>query len=237
MQSSDKDNNSIPGDTSFFIRDLHEEPYVITNIFNKIKKILGDNINLGRVYLNGQFPGRNGFFHVDDCDRTVLIYLSKWDVEWGGFTHILGENFPESKIIEPIFNRFVCFPGNLLHKAYSFSYQHCPMRISLSYKETLDNPWTKVNESIGQKVKIKIKNITEKADLIDKKISSATVGFNINEMSSVDRNSLRVAISESIIDPNLPKPIIINESIEVASCLGSDSSGSLINGILVTLLL
>ncbi len=36
-------------------------------------------------------------------------------------------------------------------------------RISLSYKETLDNPWTKVNESLGKKVKIKIKNITEKA--------------------------------------------------------------------------
>lgn len=82
-----------------------------------------------------------------------------------------------------------------------------------------------------------LKNITEKFDLIDKKISSATVGFNINEMSSIDRNSLRVAISESLIEPNLPKPIIINESIEVASYLGSDSSGSLINGILVTLLL
>ncbi|MBI64466.1 MAG: transcription antitermination factor NusB [Chloroflexi bacterium] len=97
------------------------------------------------------------------------------------------------------------------------------------------------NQKIGKKDKELtrniLKNITEKADLIDKKISSATVGFNINEMSSVDRNSLRVAISESIIDPNLPKPIIINESIEVASCLGSDSSGSLINGILVTLLL
>ena len=82
-----------------------------------------------------------------------------------------------------------------------------------------------------------LKNITEKSNLIDKKISSATVGFNINEMSSIDRNSLRVAISESLIEPNLPKPIIINESIEVASYLGSDSSGSLINGILVTLLL
>ena len=82
-----------------------------------------------------------------------------------------------------------------------------------------------------------LKNITEKFDLIDKKISSATVGFNINEMSSIDRNSLRVAISESLIEPNLPKPIIINESIEVASYLGSDSSGSLINGILVTRLL
>ena len=30
-------------------------------------------------------------------------------------------------------------------------------RISLSYKETLDNPWTKVMNSVGQKVKIKNK--------------------------------------------------------------------------------
>ena len=48
-------------------------------------------------------------------------------------------------------------------------------RISLSYKETLDNPWTKVNESIGQKVKIKIKNITEKA--IFGELDSGLVGM------------------------------------------------------------
>ena len=97
------------------------------------------------------------------------------------------------------------------------------------------------NQKIGKKDKELtrkiLKSIAEKSSLIDEKISSATVGFNINEMPSIDRNSLRVAISESLIEPNLPKPIIINESIEVASYLGSDSSGSLINGILVTLLL
>ena len=36
-------------------------------------------------------------------------------------------------------------------------------RISLSYKATLDNPWDKIRDKIGQKVKIKIKNITDKA--------------------------------------------------------------------------
>jgi len=36
-------------------------------------------------------------------------------------------------------------------------------RISLSYKETSENPWSKLMESVGEKVKIKIKNITEKA--------------------------------------------------------------------------
>ena len=36
-------------------------------------------------------------------------------------------------------------------------------RISLSYRETLENPWKKMNESVGQIVETKIKNITDKA--------------------------------------------------------------------------
>jgi small subunit ribosomal protein S1 len=36
-------------------------------------------------------------------------------------------------------------------------------RISLSYKATLENPWDAVKEKIGQEVKIKINNITDKA--------------------------------------------------------------------------
>jgi small subunit ribosomal protein S1 len=36
-------------------------------------------------------------------------------------------------------------------------------RISLSYKATLENPWEKIQDKIGKQVKIKIKNITDKA--------------------------------------------------------------------------
>ena len=36
-------------------------------------------------------------------------------------------------------------------------------RISLSYKETLENPWNDLKESAGKEVKVKIKNITDKA--------------------------------------------------------------------------
>tara|TARA_Y100000816_G_C26082446_1_gene570713 strand:- start:601 stop:1893 length:1293 start_codon:yes stop_codon:yes gene_type:complete len=36
-------------------------------------------------------------------------------------------------------------------------------RISLSYKATLDNPWDKIKDKIGEKVKIKINNVTDKA--------------------------------------------------------------------------
>lgn len=36
-------------------------------------------------------------------------------------------------------------------------------RISLSYKATLENPWSKVSDKIGEEVKIKITNVTDKA--------------------------------------------------------------------------
>ena len=36
-------------------------------------------------------------------------------------------------------------------------------RISLSYKATLENPWDKLKDKIGQEVKIKINNVTDKA--------------------------------------------------------------------------
>ena len=48
-------------------------------------------------------------------------------------------------------------------------------RISLSYKETLENPWTNVMNSVGQKVKIKVKNITDKA--IFGELDSGLVGM------------------------------------------------------------
>ena len=45
----------------------------------------------------------------------------------------------------------------------------------LSYRETLDNPWNKINDLIGKKVKIKIKNITDKA--IFGELGSGLVGM------------------------------------------------------------
>ena len=47
-------------------------------------------------------------------------------------------------------------------------------RLSLSYKATLENPWDKIKNQLGQEVKIKINNVTDKAifaELMDTKLS------------------------------------------------------------------
>tara|TARA_A100001015_G_scaffold244103_1_gene279420 strand:+ start:508 stop:2229 length:1722 start_codon:yes stop_codon:yes gene_type:complete len=62
-------------------------------------------------------------------------------------------------------------------------------RISLSYKATLNNPWNKIKEMIGSEVKIKIKNITEKAifgDLLDLKLTGILHYKEISYQETVD---------------------------------------------------
>ena len=59
-------------------------------------------------------------------------------------------------------------------------------RISLSYKETLENPWKKMSESIGQIVYAKIKNITDKA--IFAELNNGLVGMIHFKEISYDEN-------------------------------------------------
>ncbi|KPU82435.1 hypothetical protein JI56_02175 [SAR11 cluster bacterium PRT-SC02] len=60
-------------------------------------------------------------------------------------------------------------------------------RISLSYKETQDNPWIKAKDIVGQKVKIKIKNISDKA--IFGELDSGLVGMLHFKDLSYDENN------------------------------------------------
>ena len=125
FQSSDKSN---PYDLPF----LYYAPAIgdfYKQLFEKIKKEIGKHSPI-RVYFNGQSYGMDGSFHVDNCDKTVLIYVSPYDWEWGGFTQV-GE-----EIIAPITGRMIAFDGMTPHKGFSFSRQTCPMRISLAYKLT-----------------------------------------------------------------------------------------------------
>ena len=62
-------------------------------------------------------------------------------------------------------------------------------RISLSYKATLENPWEKVRDKIGEEQKIKITNITDKAifgELVDSKLSGMLHYKEISYKESID---------------------------------------------------
>lgn len=105
--------------------------------YKKLSDKIVDNFNLqdytlARAYYNGQWFSRDGCFHIDDGEKTVLIYISPWNPEWGGFTHFMPDD--NHVIILPTTNSAVCFDAKIPHKAYSFSLQHAPMRITLAFK-------------------------------------------------------------------------------------------------------
>lgn len=57
----------------------------------------------------------------------------------------------------------------------------------------------------------------------------------LNQMAIIDRNVLRIAIYEFLIDTETPIKVAINEAVELAKLYGSDSAPRFINGVLGTL--
>ena len=57
----------------------------------------------------------------------------------------------------------------------------------------------------------------------------------LDQMAVIDRNVLRIAIFEFLIDTETPVKVAINEAVELAKLYGSDSAPRFINGVLGTL--
>ncbi|MBI4302789.1 MAG: transcription antitermination factor NusB [Chloroflexi bacterium] len=67
---------------------------------------------------------------------------------------------------------------------------------------------------------------------IDEKIRQFAPAWPIEQIAVVDRNILRVAIFEVLIDNKVPIKVAINEAVELAKMFGGDSSPKFINGVL-----
>lgn len=76
-----------------------------------------------------------------------------------------------------------------------------------------------------------VQGVLKNKSKIDEVIGRFAPSFPVAQMSVIDRNILRVAIFEILMD-NTPVKVAINEAIELAKTFGSDSSPRLINGVL-----
>ena len=54
----------------------------------------------------------------------------------------------------------------------------------------------------------------------------------IEQIAFIDRNILRLAIFEILIDNKIPVKVAINEAVELAKNFGGDSSSKFVNGVL-----
>jgi N utilization substance protein B len=67
---------------------------------------------------------------------------------------------------------------------------------------------------------------------IDDVIQRFAPAFPIEQIATIDRNILRLAIFEVLFDNRVPVKAAINEAIELAKSFGSNTSPKFINGVL-----
>ena len=70
---------------------------------------------------------------------------------------------------------------------------------------------------------------------IDEHIAAAAPAFPIDQLPTIDRNVLRLAIFELMHGPDVPPRAAINEAVEIAKEFGGDGSGRFVNGVLGTI--
>ncbi len=67
---------------------------------------------------------------------------------------------------------------------------------------------------------------------IDEYIQRFAPTWPIEQIAAVDKNILRLAIFEILIDNKVPVKVAINEAVELAKKFGSDNSSKFVNGVL-----
>jgi transcription antitermination protein NusB len=72
----------------------------------------------------------------------------------------------------------------------------------------------------------------DRAAEIDALIQKHADNWRLERMAAVDRNILRAAVAEFVGYPETPKPVIINEALEIARKFSSPESVQFINGVL-----
>ena len=67
---------------------------------------------------------------------------------------------------------------------------------------------------------------------IDGSIQRFAPTWPVEQLSAIDRNILRLAISEILFDNEVTVKVAINEAVELAKKFGSENSSKFINGVL-----
>ena len=112
------------------------------------------------------------------------------------------------------------------HGEDSDEYETLAIETAIGEEKNFNDIWREYVDST-------VRNVWRLKDDLDEQISKFSTGWNINRMTAVDRNLLRLAVYEMKFAPNpLPAGIVINEMIEIAKVYGADESPKFINGVL-----
>jgi N utilization substance protein B len=77
-----------------------------------------------------------------------------------------------------------------------------------------------------------VQGVSANQEKIDGIIVKTAPAFPLDQMAAVDRNILRLAVYEILLDNKVPMRAAINEAVELAKEYGGDNSPRFINGVL-----
>jgi len=77
-----------------------------------------------------------------------------------------------------------------------------------------------------------VNGVIQNREKIDEHIKRFAPAFPLEQMAAVDKNILRLAIFEILLDNKVPLKVAINEAVELAKTFGSDNSPRFVNGVL-----
>ena len=84
------------------------------------------------------------------------------------------------------------------------------------------------NDFVRELVNGTVKNREE----IDGNIRKFAPAWPVDQIATVDRNILRLAIFEILFNNKVPVKVAVNEAVELAKTFGSEGSAKFINGVL-----
>ena len=80
-----------------------------------------------------------------------------------------------------------------------------------------------------------VQGVLPRIEKLDNVISSFAPDWPLDQVASIDRNIIRIALWEFAVGKITPVKVAINEAVELAKLYGSDSTPRFINGVLGSL--
>jgi N utilization substance protein B len=78
----------------------------------------------------------------------------------------------------------------------------------------------------------RVRGVCEHLDEIDARIEEYVANWPMHRMGSIERNVLRLAFYEMMFCPEVPRPVVLNEAIDLAKYFSNADAGRFVNGIL-----
>ncbi len=94
---------------------------------------------------------------------------------------------------------------------------------------------TKLSKKSGQYVRRFVMGVRNNYEKLDDIIRQYAPEWPLEQVAIVDRNILRMAVYEFMLQSKTPPRVVISEAIELANLFGAEGSSRFVNGVLGTL--